>query len=240
LPAATTYVTPAATLLQIAMCIASPTARPQLSLGGPLEPRLMFATAMSLLGLESVRVAVTQSMPQITCEVRPDPLEPSTRTAQSLVPGATPTAPEPLLRAPMMPATCVPWPLPSLAVPLPVQSVPDTALRSGCVSAMPVSMTATFTRLASRTVLSTAAPTRRTPGGMLSPASSGTRPVARTGRSGTTSATRLSLRMCFRSVASSLAAKPRTAVPNRCVGVTPSSWAMSLVAARLAGAEAVL
>jgi hypothetical protein len=64
--------------------------------------------------------------------------------------------------------------------------------------------------------------------------------VAFTGRSGTTSATRLSRRMCFRSVASSLAAKPRTAVPKRCVGLTPSSWAMSFVVARLAGADAVL
>jgi hypothetical protein len=222
LPAATTNVTPAAVPLQIAMWSASPVVRPQLSVETPEPPRDMLATVMSLFGSASVRVEVTQSIPQMTPDVRPEPFASSTRTAHSFVPGATPTAPVPLFFAAIVPATWVPWPFWSFVSPA-TQLLPATALRSGWVRLMPVSMTATFTGLASDTVWSTAAPVRRTPVGMLSPVRTGTRPVAFTGRSGVTKATRGSSRRSATSWASSFAEKPCTTPVNVCVALTSAS-----------------
>ncbi len=71
--------------------------------------RLMFATSM----LRRTWFAVTQSMPQMMSTTLPTPASPSTRTANTFVPGATPTTPAPLLSAPIVPAMWVPWPLPS-------------------------------------------------------------------------------------------------------------------------------
>src|SRR5438093_13126073 len=93
-PAATTYTTPAATELQIARCTASLFARPQLPSSEPLPRRLMLATAMSLLGSESVRVEVTKSMPQITFDQLQLPCFVQTRTAHRRAPGATPATPK--------------------------------------------------------------------------------------------------------------------------------------------------
>src|SRR6266536_3289557 len=109
LPAATTYVTPAATELQIAACMASPLLRPQFPSSEPLPPKLILATLMR----SAAALALTQSMPHTTDEVEPEPLLFRTRTAYSRTPGAIPTTPLPSSRAPMVPATCVPWPLPS-------------------------------------------------------------------------------------------------------------------------------
>ncbi|PYQ79613.1 MAG: hypothetical protein DMF99_27270 [Acidobacteria bacterium] len=58
------------------------------------------------------------------------------------MPGATPTTPVVLLIAPIVPATCVPWPLPSLKLPPVEQFLPPAMLRSAC-GPLPVSMTAT-------------------------------------------------------------------------------------------------
>jgi hypothetical protein len=80
------------------------------AIGCPGPPRLMFATAMSFDGSASVRVAVTQSMPQMIWDQVPPPCAPSTLTENSRVPGATPITPAPSLRAPIVPATWVPWP----------------------------------------------------------------------------------------------------------------------------------
>ena len=66
----------------------------------------MFATA----GLTAF--AMTQSMPAMTPEFEPDPLQSSTRTACSVTLSATP-----YVVPPTVPATCVPCPLQSLAVP---------------------------------------------------------------------------------------------------------------------------
>src|SRR5204863_484117 len=60
---------------------------------------------------------VTQLIPQRICDSVPLPDVFITLTAYSLVPGATPTTPEPWLRAPMIPATFVPCPLSSWAAP---------------------------------------------------------------------------------------------------------------------------
>ncbi len=68
--------------------------------------RLMFAT-IGRPGCLTIHWA-TQSMPQMTVEVEPRPAESKTRTDQRRAPGATPTTPTPLSRAPMVPATWVP------------------------------------------------------------------------------------------------------------------------------------
>ena len=72
----------------------------------------MFATA----GL--IAFAVTQSMPLITPEYEPEPLQPSTLTPVTGAPGATPTTSEALSLAAIVPATCVPCPLQSAFLPL--------------------------------------------------------------------------------------------------------------------------
>src|ERR1041384_6441125 len=81
-------------------------------------PRLMLATA----GLRWF--AVTQSTPATTWATVPEPEQLSTRTAYNCTPLATPYCepPTPPLapadcEPPTVPATCVPWPLQSLAVP---------------------------------------------------------------------------------------------------------------------------
>lgn len=82
---------------------------------------------------------VTQSMPATTCSVLPEPLSSSTRTATSFAFLATPCA-----VPAMVPATCVPWPLPSSALSsLSTASKPEVARppKSLCVVRMPVSMT---------------------------------------------------------------------------------------------------
>ena len=66
----------------------------------------MLATSMFL----EVWWAVTQSIPQMISAKLPTPSSPSTRTENSFVAGATPTTPEPLLSAPIVPAMWVPWP----------------------------------------------------------------------------------------------------------------------------------
>src|SRR5262245_48546130 len=99
-PAATTYTTPFATEAQIAWCRTSPLVLPQLRSSDPLPPRLRLATAMSLLGSASVRVAVAQSTPQMTLDHEPLPVLSRTRTAHRRAPGATPTTPRPLSSAP--------------------------------------------------------------------------------------------------------------------------------------------
>ena len=52
-------------------------------------------------------------MPSATAPVVPAPFASSTLTVMIFAFGATPTTPRPLAAAAMMPATCVPWPLPS-------------------------------------------------------------------------------------------------------------------------------
>src|SRR6266487_1432083 len=86
-PAATVYLTPAATERQIAPCSGSPVEQPDRLGLEPLLPRLMLATSiLPALG-------VTQSTPQMTLDQEPAPEASSTRTAQSRAPGATPTTP---------------------------------------------------------------------------------------------------------------------------------------------------
>src|SRR4051812_13044972 len=98
----------------------------------PVPPRLMLATETSLVGSESVRVLVAQSIPQITCDDVPLPCAFRTLAAKSLVPGATPTTPDPLFRAPIVPATWLPWPLSSFGAALDeTQFLPAAAFRSG-------------------------------------------------------------------------------------------------------------
>src|SRR5262245_20940614 len=89
-----------------------------------------------------VALSATQSIPQITEDHEPDPALFSTRTEYIGTPGATPTTPELLSRPPIVPATCVPCPLPSAKL-FPVeQFTPPTTFRSPW-GPLPVSMTAT-------------------------------------------------------------------------------------------------
>src|SRR5438445_5644402 len=60
-PAATTYVTPALTEPQIALCNASLLVLPQLPSSDPLPPRLIFASLMP----RTAAFAVTHSIPQM-------------------------------------------------------------------------------------------------------------------------------------------------------------------------------
>src|SRR6266511_4318647 len=130
---------PLAAELQIALCIASPLLLPQLLSFEPPPLRLMLATWMFLV--VPGPWAVTQLIPQITCANVPLPPEFSTLTATTFVAGDTPTTPEPLLRAPIVPLTWVPWPLSSLAgVPGLMQFFPLDLFRSGWVRSMPVSI----------------------------------------------------------------------------------------------------
>src|SRR4051812_23835854 len=97
-------------------------------------PRLMLATA----GAPGWWFPVTQSTPAMTPAVLPLPAQSSTRTATSRTPGATP-----YWLPPMVPATCVPWPLQSSALPPSTSSTPDMARppKSVWPNVMPVSMT---------------------------------------------------------------------------------------------------
>ncbi len=76
----------------------------------------------------------------MTPDVDPLPSQPSTLSPVRATPGATPTTDDALSRAPMVPATWVPWPLQSVLRPSPVQLPWPTTLRSGW-AAMPVSIT---------------------------------------------------------------------------------------------------
>src|SRR3989338_9014340 len=111
-PAATTMVTPASRARQIALCNASLFELPQLLSEAPPPPRLRFATVIGPPFFGAL--LVTKSRPQMTDDHEPEPALFSTRTAQSLAPGATPTTPTPLSKAAIVPATCVPCPFPSL------------------------------------------------------------------------------------------------------------------------------
>src|SRR2546427_2827132 len=79
-PAATTYVTPALTEPQIALCNASLLVLPQLPSSDPLPPRLMFATLMPMPVGGGAAFAVTQSMPQMIHDQKPLPWLLRTRT----------------------------------------------------------------------------------------------------------------------------------------------------------------
>src|SRR5687767_8534016 len=99
---------------------------------GPM-PKLMLMLATSILARPPSRCDVTQSIPHTSHETKPLPLWSSTLTDHRRTPGATPTTPMLLSRAPTMPATCVPWPLPSSHLLRfdDVQLYPPTTFRSG-------------------------------------------------------------------------------------------------------------
>src|SRR6266550_178635 len=88
--------------------------RPQLWSSLPHLVTLMLTASMRGRD-ESVgsRWAAIQSRPQTYEESRPTPLSLRILTAHSRTPGATPTTPVALSIAPIVPATCVPWPFPS-------------------------------------------------------------------------------------------------------------------------------
>jgi hypothetical protein len=67
-----------------------------------------------MLMLFAAAFAVTQSIPQMIQDQEPVAAAPRTFTDQIRAPGATPTTPSALSIAPIVPATCVPWPLLSL------------------------------------------------------------------------------------------------------------------------------
>src|SRR5215813_8149604 len=96
LPAATAIGTPAFDKLLTAVSSA---------LDAP-PPRLMLATAGAM------KLVRTQSTPDITPEVEPEPLQSSTRTPRGSELFATP-----VVEPPIVPATCVPWPLQSVPFP---------------------------------------------------------------------------------------------------------------------------
>ena len=78
--------------------------------------------------------------------VLPTPLSSSARSGITWAAGATPVAPIPFSGAAIVPATCVPWPLPSLGMASPsTKSRPATSCRSGWSSCAPVSTTPTVT-----------------------------------------------------------------------------------------------
>ena len=122
-PAAMAYVTPS--LMELVTALSSAVDAP--------PPRLMLATA----GAPATWSAVTQSMPAMTPEVVPLPAQSSTRTATSETPLATP-----YVEPPVVPATCVPCPLQSSAVPPSTASKPLVARppNSLCENRIPVSM----------------------------------------------------------------------------------------------------
>src|SRR5205823_9088842 len=92
-----------------------------------LPPRLMLIT--------SIPYRVAQTIPLATDDQEPAPFASSTFTAYRVASGATPMTPNPLSRAAMMPATCVPCPWSSNAslLPFAVRLGPYTQLgvRSG-------------------------------------------------------------------------------------------------------------
>jgi hypothetical protein len=94
----------------------------------------MFATALPF-----VWFAVTQSMPAMTPDHVPLPEQLRTRTATMFTLFATP-----YVEPPMLPATCVPWPLQSFPFrPSPTVSVPTEARppNSPWLARIPVSIT---------------------------------------------------------------------------------------------------
>src|SRR5215204_4119242 len=99
----------------------------------PVPPRLMLATA----GPE-VWLLVAQLTPETMPVNEPEPEQLSTLTAIRRTALATP-----YWLPPMVPATCVPWPLQSVLLPSPTVLVPQTARppKVVCVVRMPVSMT---------------------------------------------------------------------------------------------------
>ena len=122
-------------------------------------------------------------------ETRPSPAELRIRTDQSRTPGATPTTPMELSRAPTVPATCVPWPFasPHAARLVLEQLYPPATLRSGWALSIPVSTIATsaLTRSSEPSMPAmglSGANTRRTPRGRVWA-------VSETTPSGTTAAT---------------------------------------------------
>src|SRR5262245_6593640 len=86
---------------------------PQSGASEPVLATLMFTASNSgrdgLLGSCCARI---QSSPQTHHDSRPAPLEFRMRTAHRRTPGATPTTPIVLSRAPTVPATWVPCPFP--------------------------------------------------------------------------------------------------------------------------------
>ena len=122
-PAAIAYDTPA--LIELLTAVSSAELTP--------PPRLMFATEWP-----ATRFDVTQSTPAITPEFVPEPWQFSTRTACSVTCLATP-----YVVPPVVPATCVPWPLQSFVpCPSPTKSapLPTRPVNCWCVARIPVSM----------------------------------------------------------------------------------------------------
>src|SRR5689334_1821964 len=112
--AAATTVTPLATSRQIAWWSASAFVRPQLPSSRPHFVTLMLtASNRGFDGSFGSRWAVIQSRPHRYQLRSPLPAVSRILTDQIRTPGATPTTPLPLSIAPTVPATCVPWPLPS-------------------------------------------------------------------------------------------------------------------------------
>ena len=100
----------------------------------------MFATA----GSPGSWSCVTQSMPATTCDVLPEPWQFRTRTATRFTCLATP-----YVEPPIVPATCVPWPWQSSALPPSIASNPLVARppNSWCENRIPVSITYAVTPL---------------------------------------------------------------------------------------------
>ena len=109
LAAAATTVMPALYRRQIAWWRMSRLRTPQSVASRPVFATLMFTASMrgrdESLGSRWERI---QSRPQTYHDSSPLPLELRMRTAQRRTPGATPTTPTVLSRAPTVPATCVP------------------------------------------------------------------------------------------------------------------------------------
>ena len=123
LPAAMAYETPE--LIELLTAVSSAELAP--------PPRLMFATERP-----ATRFDVTQSTPAITPEFDPEPWQLRTRTACSVTCLATP-----YVVPPVVPATCVPWPLQSFVpCPSPTKSapLPTRPVNCWCVARIPVSM----------------------------------------------------------------------------------------------------
>src|SRR6266545_1688978 len=102
---------------------------------------LLLPAAMAYVTPELIELATALSnvvsMPAATCAVVPLPLQFRTRTATSCTPLATPYC-----DPPTVPATCVPWPLQSSAVPPSISSTPLVARppKVWWVNRIPVSM----------------------------------------------------------------------------------------------------
>ena len=128
-PAATTTVIPASTIART----------PASSAGSIPPPRLRLATA----GARPLRSCSTASIPLRISEVVPRPSQRNTLIGTIVTLLATPT-----LLPPMVPATCVPWPVQSV-VPSDWSTEENPVLtrpaNSGCVASTPESMTKAVT-----------------------------------------------------------------------------------------------